>query len=259
MKCRICGSQADFVFEAKVLRKYNVKYFFCPVCEFLQTEEPYWLDEAYREPVTVYDTGYLARNISLSRQISVLLFILFNRNGRYVDYGGGLGVFVRLMRDIGFDFYWYDKYAQNLFAKGFEWDFSGKADAVTCIEVFEHFVEPIKEIENMLGVSRNIIFTTELLPIPIPKPEDWWYYAFDEGQHISFYTKKTLNFISYRYNLNYYKVGNIHIFTEKKFSPMKLKIVNLFMKLTKVDLYRLFTLAVKNKTFEDMNKFISKV
>ncbi len=40
----------------------------------------------------------------------------------FLDYAGGYGVFTRLMRDIGFDFYWHDPYTQNLFANGFEKD-----------------------------------------------------------------------------------------------------------------------------------------
>jgi len=72
----------------------------------------------------------------------------------------------------GFNFYHYDPYTQNLFAKGFEYDSQFAINAVTTFETFEHFVNPLEEIEKMLSISKNIIFTTELLPQPIPKPHE---------------------------------------------------------------------------------------
>jgi len=122
--------------------------------------------------------------------VTILLALFFNKNGKFLDFAGGYGVFVRLMRDIGFDFVLYDKYTQNLFAKGFEYNPSHKIEAITTFESFEHFAKPMDEIESMLKISKNIIFSTELLPDPIPKPEDWWYYGLEHGQHISFYSKK---------------------------------------------------------------------
>jgi len=122
------------------------------------------------------------------------------------------------MRDIGFDFYWNDKYTQNIFARGFEGGLLDNYEAITTFESFEHFVEPIKEIENMLLISKNIIFTTELLPSPVvPYPDKWWYYGLEHGQHISFYSEKTLNYIAKKYNLFLYKVGSIHLLHKKDF------------------------------------------
>ena len=48
--------------------------------------------------------------------------VFFKSNGSIVDYGGGYGLLVRLMRNSGFDFYRYDPYCANFFAKGFEVD-----------------------------------------------------------------------------------------------------------------------------------------
>ena len=110
----------------------------------------------------------------------------------FLDYAGGYGVFTRLMRDIGFDFYWHDPYTQNLFANGFEDDLksNSKFELLTAFEVFEHLVNPKEELEKMLRFSDTIVFSTELMPQEIPDPEEWWYYGFNHGQHISFYTRK---------------------------------------------------------------------
>ena len=254
MKCKICQKENNFIFEGKILNKYKIKYFHCPNCGFLQTEEPYWLDEAYIESINVSDTGYMQRNINLSQKLTILLALFFDKNGRFLDYAGGYGVFVRMMRDIGFDFYWADKYTTNLFASGFEHKNEGGYEAVTTFESFEHFENPIEEIENLLKVSKNIIFSTELLPHPIPKPEDWWYYGLVHGQHISFYSQKTFEFIAQKYHLNYVNLGQLHLLTEKTISNLQLKV----LKLSRFGLHKLLQKRLKSKTWEDYLMMKSK-
>lgn len=91
---------------------------------------------------------------------------------------------------------WYDKYATNIFAKGFEYK-NQKVDLITCFEVFEHFAEPLNEIEKLLKISNELIITTDLYSDKnIVPPKSWSYYTFDSGQHISFYSKKTFEYIA---------------------------------------------------------------
>lgn len=214
--CKICKNQNQFLFNGKILKKYDVSYFQCHHCGFVQTEDPYWITEAYLEPINKSDTGILQRNIDLANKTSRILFYLFDHKKTYLDYGGGYGLFVRLMRDIGFDFRWDDVYTTNLLAKGFEYS-DEPIELITSFETFEHFENPMPEIEKMLKISSNILFTTELYPAPIPTPENWWYFALDHGQHISFYNINTLKYIAAKYELNIYSNGsNFHLFTTKK-------------------------------------------
>jgi len=67
----------------------------------------------------------------------------------------------------------------------------------------------------MLQLSKTIIFSTEILPIPVPKPDDWWYYAFEHGQHISFYSLKTLNILAKKFGLNPYTSADLFIMTKR--------------------------------------------
>jgi hypothetical protein len=249
MNCKICTQVTKQVFTAKILNKYDVKYFHCEACGFLQIEEPYWLDEAYGESINVSDTGYMQRNIGLSHKLTILLALFFDKNGKYLDYAGGYGVFVRMMRDIGFDFYWDDKFTNNLFSRGFEYDNEEKYEAVTTFESFEHFVNPLEEIENLLKVSKNIIISTELLPNPVPNPEDWWYYGLDHGQHVSFYSKKTFGFIAKEFELNYYNVGSLHILTKKTIPIWKLMLA----RLSKFGLHKVLAKRLDSKTWADHN------
>ena len=197
MNCRVCNFESSPVFKALILGKNQVQYFKCNNCGYLFTEEPYWLNEAYSSAINISDTGLMGRNTYYSKVVSVLTYFLFNKNGKFVDYAGGYGIFTRLMRDVGLDFYWQDLHCENLLSRGFEYQ-SGvhkNIELLTAFEVFEHLVNPIEEIKKMVDISGNIIFSTLILPSPIPEPKDWWYYGFEHGQHISFYSLKTLNFI----------------------------------------------------------------
>ncbi|MFH1352771.1 MAG: class I SAM-dependent methyltransferase [bacterium] len=221
MNCKICNNTCRCLFSANLLLKYDVKYYLCENCGFLQTEEPYWLNEAYTETINSTDTGLLQRNITLARQITPILYYFFDKNAKFLDWAGGYGIFTRLMRDIGFDFYWGDPYCKNLFARGFEYNSEiHDITLVTTFESFEHFTNPITEIQKMLSVSKNIIFTTNLLPEKVPAPEDWWYYGLEHGQHISFYSKKTLEFIAGKFGINLLSADGLNIFSGKPLNKL---------------------------------------
>ncbi|MEG5040794.1 MULTISPECIES: methyltransferase domain-containing protein [unclassified Microcoleus] len=230
--------------------KYDVDYFQCSNCGFVQTEEPYWLEEAYSQPIASSDVGLAFRNLSFSQITQNLLFNFFNHQSRFLDYGGGYGLFVRLMRDAGFDFYWLDKFCQNIFAQGFEIDAAAnnQFELVTAFEVFEHLVHPIDELEELLKKSRNILLSTELLPESNPKPDEWWYYVLHEGQHVSLYTAKALSIIATKFNLNFYSnSSSLHLLTEKELPE------NLFEQLGKREL------ATVNKVSLLQNDFLKAV
>ena len=223
--CVICNSELSIVFNTKVLGKYDVKYLLCPTCGLLQTEKPYWIKEAYESSINDSDLGLLQRNLNLMKVSKKIINYGFNRKGKFLDFAAGYGLFVRLMRDYGYDFYWQDLYTENIFAKEFEYK-NQDIELITTFECFEHFENPILEIENLLKISKNILFSTEIYPQPIPKVSNWWYYAPSHGQHIVFYSKNTFNYIASKYGLNYYSNGkNIHLLTEKKLSSFRLNMI----------------------------------
>lgn len=227
MNCTICGANSRIFSNAVLLRKYTVSYYRCENCGFVRTEEPYWLNEAYSDVINRCDVGLVSRNIDLYNKATAVLLTIFNPDGKFVDYGGGYGLLVRLMRDAGFDFYRYDKHCENIFAQDFEAEFDSQFELLTAFEVFEHLVNPLEEIEQMFSLSKNILFTTEILPIDCPKPYEWWYYIPEYGQHISFFTMKSLSVIADKYSLNLYSDGKFfHLLTEKRIPPFLFKFVS---------------------------------
>jgi hypothetical protein len=220
LNCKICNEESSYIFDGQILNKYTVQYFKCPNCGFLQTQKPYWLKESYSDAISISDTGIMVRNNNLAKIAATILSLVCDKSGTFLDYGGGYGIFTRLMRDKGFDFYWYDKYATNLAARGFE----GKVEnnrytAVTSFENFEHFENPLKEIENIFSLTDTVLFSTELVPKQTPKPNEWWYYCLEHGQHISLFSKESLEYIAEKYG--YFLISNnqnLHIFSKKKIS-----------------------------------------
>jgi len=222
MKCKICNKKTKEIFESVVIQKYNIKYYQCESCNFIQTEDPYWLDEAYSQSIANMDVGYVTRNVMYSQMISTLIKLYFNKDAKYLDYGGGYGLFVRLMRDRGFQFFRQDLYSDNLFSTYFDIeDIEGndKFELVTAFEMFEHLENPLDDIKKMFEYSDSILFSTELQSKKhYDSAADWWYFVPETGQHISFYTKQSLQVIADHFGCNVYSNSrDLHLLTHKKF------------------------------------------
>ncbi|MFN0176758.1 MAG: class I SAM-dependent methyltransferase [Saprospiraceae bacterium] len=219
MNCNICYAPAQEVFRAKILAKYEVPYFQCAQCGFLRAPDPFWLPESYASAITALDIGMLKRNLELREVVTAIVRAYFDPSAKFVDYGGGYGMLVRLLRDRGLDFYRQDIYAKNLFAQNFDVSDLGttKFEVLTAFEVFEHLENPAEEIEKMLQLSDNILFSTELQPIPHPRPETWWYILPEIGQHISFFSKKSLEVLAKSMGLHLSTNGkNLHLLSRRK-------------------------------------------
>jgi hypothetical protein len=232
MKCPICDSLMSEFKKDFILNKYEVSYYQCSCCQFMCTQKPFWLDEAYSKAISDIDIGLVYRNILYAKMTKYIIDLFFNRSKYYLDFGGGYGLFVRLMRDIGYNFYREDRYCENLFAKNFDlanFHENGTSfDVLTAFEVLEHIENPKEALVKMFSLSDNILFSTELIPNSFNTKLDWWYFLPETGQHISFYSKESLSSLAKTFNKNYYYLGEgLHLFTSKKIS---IKLFNLYSK-----------------------------
>lgn len=214
-ECRVCGADGEYLFTGQLLGKLQIKYFECGECEYIQTEKPYWLDDVYSRAITSSDTGIMVRNLNNVRLTLATLYLLGNMEGKVVDQAGGYGILVRMLRDLGVNAFWADKYSANLLAAGFEYQ-GGRAQLVTAFEAFEHFVHPREELAALLSVAPNVLISTEIAPSPTPPLNDWWYYGLEHGQHIGFYRMETLRLLAKLYGKRLVSDGRMyHLFTDQ--------------------------------------------
>ena len=162
----------------------------------------------------------MQRNLDISRRTASLIYCLLDRRAAYLDVGGGYGILTRLMRDLGFDFYWSDPMCENIFARGFELPRTfGSLGGLTAFEVMEHVQDPLTFTSDLFEThsTKTMVFTTTLFEGQPPDPATWWYYAFDTGQHVSLYQSRTLKELALKLDVNVYSHGGyFHLLTDRK-------------------------------------------
>lgn len=214
--CQICGGKADAVFQTRVRNEHDAVCRQCSSCGFLFVENPTWLESAHRDAINISDTGLVCRNLVAARRISAIILTCLNRRGTFLDEAGGTGLFVRLMRDMGFDFRWRDPYATNVFARGFEAPGNARYEAITWMECAEHLRDPVANLGKLLSETDVVILSTEILPSPTPQPDRWWYYGWDHGQHVAFYTLEALRALAHRFGARCLSNGrSVHLITRR--------------------------------------------
>jgi len=209
--CSICGSLMQYNFSRRIMNKYDVSYFYCPHCDHIQTEKPYWLEESYQSPLSDSDTGQIWRNERNCTFACAALQRFFPPSAKVLEYAGGYGLLTRMLRDAGAECFWYDKYAENTFARHFEDDGKQKYDLVLAFEALEHFENPMLELENIFNSGNSLLFSEVLLTEPCPA--QWWYLCTEHGQHVNFYSRKTFQYIAEHFHKNLYFHEDIGLMT----------------------------------------------
>ncbi|KAA1378348.1 class I SAM-dependent methyltransferase [Aeromicrobium fastidiosum] len=193
MHCLVCPGDMEHFARGEVLGDQPVEYQRCTRCGLVAAENPTWLDRSYSDAIAATDVGLLGRCLDLGNVASSVIRSERLRDGAFLDWAGGYGTLTRLMRDRGLDFRHHDPMATNIFARGFEGSLEGTHyDLVTAIEVLEHLTDPRTELQPVADSTDLLLATTQLMPEPTPRPGEWEYYATETGQHITFYTEKSI-------------------------------------------------------------------
>lgn len=225
-QCPIDSGKMVPLFTARMMDKYDVRYDICETCSLIQSEPPYWLDEAYSRAVAVCDTGIMERNFHNAVRASSAIWLLAGKQAQVVDVAGGYGILTRLLRDVGFNCVWDDKYCENLVAPGFECPVGFVADVACAFEAFEHIADPRAFFNEIIThyKSRFVLFSTESFA-KVPD-QSWAYYAFNTGQHITFYSRESLAQLAREAGWIYYALPrHLHLLAKKPLARWRIAIL----------------------------------
>jgi hypothetical protein len=190
LTCRLCGGNALFQFSHIVMKKFPVAYWRCQTCHCLETDPPHWLQESYEAEVhRSGDTGMVARTWQMAQTASLILRLAgVGPKAPGLDWGGGNGLFCRMMRDQAYNFFSYDKYMQPFYCHDFTAESAGitKSDVMTSFELFEHLPDPATELKQILAFEPKLwVFSTQIYG---DQDRNWQYLGPDHGQHVFFYS-----------------------------------------------------------------------
>jgi hypothetical protein len=210
--CRLCQGVARYRFHLSILSKYSVAYFECTQCLSLQSEKPYWLDESYSPQSQFPDIRALVRILQTREDIYFLSAALGVTAGdRVLDWGGGNGLLVRMMRDLGIDAYRYDLYVSNNYALGYEFDQAIHYSMVIAIQVWEHFDDAAEEVRKIFDLQPDVVvISTGTYAGQGPD----WEYLNAYGRHIFLFSLEARKWIAERYG--YQMMHGLYTVVHKK-------------------------------------------
>lgn len=223
MNCSNCGAQDPTPLrQVEVTRLRRPAWLYhCSVCDFhgladpadsveagggsATASAPSWLPLAY-EDAFYGDTGYVDRNLHAACLLRLTLAI-----GRVLglgspigcDMGCGLGMLPRLLRDHGLDFWGSDEFAAMELIRPF--CNPGPDLPIGCrtaFEVIEHVPDAAAFLRQQVGEVPLFVFSTLMRRDGEIPAQDWWYYAFGNGQHISFHSRRSFQLAMQRAGLD---------------------------------------------------------
>lgn len=195
--CCICDGHVELHVTLQLLQKYDVKFYRCKLCGFIQSEEPYWLDEVYALPIDVIKAVDSGRHMRATKNTKFMSQFIDDNDlapAKYLDYGSGYeALFVNQMRQLGHNFYAMDsRYPPDNSIKG-TWRM--KYGAITSFEGFEHLVDPHELFARMAKKTNTLIIGTTRISFSQPPQPNWNYYNRRWGAHISFYTLESFKIL----------------------------------------------------------------
>ena len=201
--CKICGSSTEELIDQQLKVTYDI----CHKCDFISKQENYLL--SHTEEKSRYDThnndtedeGY----INMFKNMINLHVRPLKDVRNILDFGSGPYPMLKKILEK-------DEYNVTIFDPFYNPDLSykdNKYDMVTSTEVIEHFVNPIKEFEEMLSRLKEngyLCFMTNYRLMDAEKFLNWWYRR--DQTHVAFYNEKTFNYLMKKYNLK--EISNNH-------------------------------------------------
>jgi len=204
MKCPVCEGETAHLFSLPVMEKYMGEYMSCSSCGSLSLRDPHWLNEAYSSShLTLLDVGALHRGMNTWAGTRLIMDIWGFTEA--LDWGTGDGLLPRFLRDRGLNGYGEDKWSPRTHCRAFTPPPGWEPQIITAWEVWEHWTEPRRELEELWRKNPQVhLFSTTLWRGQGP---NWEYLAPTEGQHVTFYSEQGLIHLAKRQGLRVCALG----------------------------------------------------
>jgi hypothetical protein len=191
----------------------------------LESELPYWLEEAYGSKRQIPDLGIAQRTLYLKNLVFWVSTILnISESDKVLDWGGGNGLLVRMMRDMGINAHLYDLYAKNFYAVGFEFKENESYSMITSFETWEHFVEPNLEIKRFFDLEPEFVLISTGLYTS--QDHTWGYLTPLSGRHVFFYSREARELIAQTYQYDILTRGYLTLFSKRKLTFWERNLLN---------------------------------
>lgn len=191
--CKICNLET-----IKIVFKNNQIYYSCKNCNFISLDHNFVINKENEKK------RYLLHKNSIEDKKYVEMlkdFIAKSINPittnikDILDFGCGHNpVLAQILTEMKYNTNYYDPYFFPNLEK------TKKYDLVVSTEVFEHLINPLESFQiilNLLNENGSISIMTKF--IPKDNFENWWYLS--DETHISFYNKKTFEYLANKFNL----------------------------------------------------------
>lgn len=179
--------------------RFKTRYYRCKKCWSLQLLGLEWLKDAYWGDTSIrYDEGRRLRNRTVYTFVDhIRSLILRDKNQtKVLDYGSGQeGLLKFFLKKFGRDLYKVDNY--DPYVEKFAELPNDKYDVIVCVEVLEHLhnVQAFFDDIKRLAHSNSIIVCSTEIHVPFgphANNKGWRYLTPEIGQHITFWTRRSL-------------------------------------------------------------------
>ena len=234
-KCSVCGGSCslldvvDFNKSCEEVRgKFislagiPVYYTLCTECGFCFCPEiGNWSFEEFRERIyndryVTVDPDYIEIRPRANAENLISMFGDRASSLKHLDYGGGDGLLVEILRASSWNSTSYDPFVKKDSQIG-QYE---KYDLITAFEVFEHASNVSELMQNICSLlsPEGVVFFSTLLSDGNINPNqrlNWWY-ASPRNGHISLFSKKSLTILAHKHGFSFgtFGVGH-HVFFAK--------------------------------------------
>tara|TARA_B100000886_G_C20375244_1_gene471498 strand:+ start:302 stop:1138 length:837 start_codon:yes stop_codon:yes gene_type:complete len=234
-QCKICKEEAtlfDVVdFNKAILDSFYLKdmltgvpvhYYQCSNCKLIFSKNfdnfcsNDWIKFIYNEDYfKLLDTDYKYIRPMYHARLIMSMIGKNKKDFKCLDYGGGNGALTNLLNENGYNFVSYDPYD----VQDIDVNSSEKFNLISCFEVLEHAADPLATLIELFqfGTEDSIYIASTQLSDNFCDHEKrcGWSYVAPRNGHVTIFSQKTMNFISEKFGLNYFKIGNgLHLFSK---------------------------------------------